>query len=207
MNHSYEDRVLALAGVFQAACLTDQTAWHGREDETERDAALGSLFQFNPGDVGEVFGGVRNLRTGLEAIARVMGKEGRPEDMRLTQYVIGLLNHARRIRKDDNMAKTLREGLERAAQQKSHFETWDEHVLSSLADVYSNTIGKLEPRIMVRGEPARLQNPRNVKMIRALLLAGIRAAVLWEQTGGSRWQLLFQRRKLGETAKGLAAAL
>lgn len=207
MNYTYEDRVLALAGVFQAACLTDQTAWYGREDETERDAALGSLFEFNAPDVPGIFGGARNLRSGLEIIARVMGKDGRQEDLRQTQYVIGLLNHARRVRKDDDMAKTLRDGLERAAQQKSHFETWDEHVLSSLADVYSNTIGKLEPRIMVRGEPARLQNPRNVKMIRALLLAGIRAAVLWEQTGGSRWQLLFQRRKLGDTARGLASGL
>lgn len=207
MNYTYEDRVLALAGVFQAAWLTDQTAWYGREDETERDAALGSLFAFNASDVPEIFGGARNLRTGLEIIARVMGKEGRQEDLRQAQYVIGLLNHARRVRKDDGMAGTLREGLERAARQKSHFESWDEHVLASLADIYSNTIGKLEPRIMVRGEPARLQNPRNVKMIRSLLLAGIRAGVLWEQTGGSRWQLLFQRRKLGDTARGLASSL
>ena len=207
MSYAYEDRVLALAGVFQAAHLTDQTAWHGREDETERDAALSSLFEFSAPDVPAIFGGARNLRTGLEIISRVMGKKGRQEDLRLTPYVIGLLNHARRIRKDDHMSEILRSGLERAAQQKSHFEEWDEHVLSSLADIYSNTVGTLEPRIMVRGEPARLQNPRNVKMIRALLLAGIRAAVLWEQTGGSRWQLLFQRRKLGDTARGLSSTL
>jgi high frequency lysogenization protein len=36
----------------------------------------------------------------------------------------------------------------------------------------------------------------NASKIRALLLAGIRAARLWRQLGGHRWQLVFSRRKL-----------
>ena len=41
-----------------------------------------------------------------------------------------------------------------------------------------------------------LQQPNNAAKIRALLLTGIRAARLWRQLGGHRWQLLFSRRKL-----------
>jgi high frequency lysogenization protein len=55
----------------------------------------------------------------------------------------------------------------------------------------------------VQGEPTFLQQSDNVNKIRALLLAGIRAAVLWRQKGGRRWQFIFQSNKILETAVNL----
>ena len=49
---------------------------------------------------------------------------------------------------------------------------------------------------MVKGEPPHLQNPDNINKIRALLLAGIRSAMLWRQVGGLRRHIIFNRRKL-----------
>ena len=49
-------------------------------------------------------------------------------------------------------------------------------------------------QIMVRGEPLYLQNSELAGQIRAMLLTGIRAAVLWRQCGGTKWSLLFGRR-------------
>ena len=43
--------------------------------------------------------------------------------------------------------------------------------------------------------------------IRACLLAGIRSAVLWRQVGGSKWQLLFHRKKLVQAAQQLYSTL
>jgi high frequency lysogenization protein len=40
-------------------------------------------------------------------------------------------------------------------------------------------------------------------MVRALLLAGIRSAVLLHQSGGTRLKLIFQRGKLFECAREL----
>jgi len=53
----------------------------------------------------------------------------------------------------------------------------------------------------VRRSGERLPNDDNAAKIRALLLAGIRAAVLWQQLGGSRWKLFWSRRKYVATAK------
>ncbi|MFB0933325.1 MAG: DUF489 family protein, partial [Pseudomonadales bacterium] len=39
--------------------------------------------------------------------------------------------------------------------------------------------------------------------IRALLLSGVRSAVLWHQLGGRRWQLLLQREGLKKSIKNL----
>ena len=66
----------------------------------------------------------------------------------------------------------------------------------ALADVYTETISTLQPRIMVKGEESVLRNSDSKSMIRALLLAGMRATVLWKQCGGSRTRLIFQRRKI-----------
>ena len=45
-----------------------------------------------------------------------------------------------------------------------------------------------------------LSNEDNAAAIRALLLAGVRSALFWRQLGGRRWQLLFFRNRLSNTA-------
>lgn len=206
MTYSIEDRVLALAGLVQAAWLTDRVAYTGSTEAAALDATLGSLFTFDAPDVAGVFGGHERLRQGLEILSRMLGNRGRPEELRLTRYLVSLMGHAQRALQNDDLMDAVRRGLERAEQQKSHFEGWDSPVVASLADIYVRTIGTLEPRIMISGEPARLQNPVNVDHIRALLLAGIRAAVLWRQTGGRKWQLVLSRRRLKEAADRILAA-
>ncbi len=47
---------------------------------------------------------------------------------------------------------------------------------------------------MVKGEEKFLSQTNNANKIRALLLSGIRSAVLWRQVGGNRWQLLLKRK-------------
>ncbi|HLU61656.1 MAG TPA: high frequency lysogenization protein HflD [Gammaproteobacteria bacterium] len=205
MTYSLEDRVLALAGLVQAVWLTDRVAYLGDADEAAVDASLGSLFTFDAPNVPAVFGGRGGVRRGLEILCRVLDNRGKPEDLRLTRYLVALAGHAQRSMRQPDLMDAVRRGLERAEQQKRHFEDWDANVVATLADVYVRTIGTLEPRIMISGEPARLQNPRNVDSIRALLLAGLRAAVLWQQTGGRKWQLVFSRRKLREAAERLLA--
>ena len=45
--------------------------------------------------------------------------------------------------------------------------------------IYVDVISPLGPRIQVTGSPAVLQSPQVQAKVRATLLAGIRAAVLW----------------------------
>jgi high frequency lysogenization protein len=66
-------------------------------------------------------------------------------------------------------------------------------------------ISPLGPRIQVTGSPAVLQSPQVQAKVRATLLAGIRAAVLWHQVGGGRLQLMFSRNRLTTQAKQILA--
>ena len=87
----------------------------------------------------------------------------------------------------------------------------DEHELTDivlireLAELYGKQVSTVSPRIMISGEPVYIQNPDNAARIRALLLGGIRNAMLWRQLGGTRKQLIFGRRKWVESARELLA--
>ena len=70
-----------------------------------------------------------------------------------------------------------------------------ESVVARIDGLYQDKISNLEPRIMVRGDQMHLQNSNNAAKVRTLLLAGIRAAVLWHQLGGSKWKLIMSRSK------------
>jgi high frequency lysogenization protein len=48
---------------------------------------------------------------------------------------------------------------------------------------------------VINGEVSYLKDPEKVTCIRALLLAGIRSAVLWRQKGGRRWEIVLSRNK------------
>jgi high frequency lysogenization protein len=59
---------------------------------------------------------------------------------------------------------------------------------------------------MIKGDQAHLSNVDNAAKIRALLLAGIRAALLWRQAGGDRWKLIFSRSAMQKEAQQLLKA-
>ena len=75
------------------------------------------------------------------------------------------------------------------------------NMIARLAEIYSNSISQLGPRIMIKGDQSHLANPDNAAKIRALLLAGVRAALLWRQAGGSRWNLIFARGAMQKEAQ------
>lgn len=79
--------------------------------------------------------------------------------------------------------------------------------MSAMAAIYVDVISPLGPRIQVTGSPAVLQSAQVQAKVRATLLAGIRAAVLWHQVGGGRLQLMFSRNRLTTQAKQILAHL
>ena len=80
---------------------------------------------------------------------------------------------------------------------------FDSQILNNLASIYSDVISPLGPKIQVAGNPVQLKQANNQHKVRALLLAGVRAAVLWRQLGGQRRQILFTRRKILANAEHL----
>ncbi|HET7396838.1 MAG TPA: high frequency lysogenization protein HflD [Gammaproteobacteria bacterium] len=196
MSRSLEDRVLALAGVVQAAALVNAVAHAGQTDERSLTSTLDSIIKTESADVPEVFGGIGGLSCGLRRLAALLGADSNPDDLPVLRYTLGLMQLQNKVMRRHKLAGRLEDGIDRARQQIRHFGTVHNNVLAGLADTYLQTAGTVQPRIMVTGNPVQLQNPRVINLVRSLLLGGLRAAVLWRQCGGSRWALLFMRASL-----------
>jgi high frequency lysogenization protein len=104
------------------------------------------------------------------------------------------------------MLERIRAGIDRAREQVAFFDITHNAVMAGLADCYRQTVSTLQPRVIINGDPVILENPDNQNRIRALLLAAIRAAVLWRQCGGGRLTLVLRRRALVEAAGDLLTA-
>jgi high frequency lysogenization protein len=101
------------------------------------------------------------------------------------------------------MAAQVQEKLQKAESLSRDFELSRQSMINKIDGVYQSTISTMTPRIMVQGEQTYLSNSDNASKIRTLLLAGIRAAVLWYQLGGNQWKLVFSRKKYLHSANHL----
>lgn len=207
MSNSLTDRTLALAGVFQAAWLVHQVATTGRCDESALETCINSVFNISPAQAESVYGSSLCLANGLRLIEENFASSPAERNLEITKYALSLLYLERKVAKRADLLNRVGEGIERAKTQLKHFPQTHPNILASLADTYSNTISTMTPRIIVSGEQGYLSNPDVANKVRAILLGGIRSAVLWSQCGGSRFALLFSRRKIIDEARRIHRSL
>jgi len=205
-QHTFNERTLALAGIFQAAMLVHSIATRGSADAHDLETCIKSLLVTDPGNTVDVYGRIDHLHTGLHAVIEHLDNNARQKQIEIARYVITLLHLQRKLLKRPDLLAILDNGITRARQQAEIFSPLHENVIANLADIYANTVSQIPPKIMVSGENNYLNNPVNANKIRALLLAGVRSAVLWSQTGGGRWQVLFRRRQFVQAARDLLEA-
>jgi len=196
MSYDDQDRMIAFAGIYQAAALVHQLATQGKSDTDALTSTLTSLFVENPETTEAVFGGFTGLTLGMRTLKTQMNGSQAPNEQRnlqLTQYVIGMIALENKLSKDPALVDKLFKKLSVPESQCKHFGLLHDNTLAGIALIYTDVVSQLHPKIMVRGSHGYLSQPNIANRIRALLLAGIRAAFLWKQVGGSRWQLLFKR--------------
>jgi high frequency lysogenization protein len=205
MSRSLHDQTLALAGIFQAAALVQQVAHSGQCADSSLETCIRSLFATDPASTLDVYGGeLKDLREGLSTLAGALSKQTRQQDIEVLRYSLNLLNLEAKLRRDKAMLDVIGSRIEQARHTASHFGYTHPNLIANLGSVYTDTISTFRLRIQVNGQPTILQQEENAARVRALLLAGIRSAVLWHQSGGRRWQLIFNRRKVIDIATELA---
>lgn len=207
-NNPYQDRVIALAGLMQAVSLVQKVAETGQVDNDELATMLNSLLALEASSTIDVYGKLENLRTGLYEFNQQLTKKKSPRDVMLLRYAIGLLHLERKLIKRPAMLDLISREIEQIPQQVEYFgRLTSPQVVARFAGIYERTISELKPVVKVFGDAGHLQQPDNVNKVRALLLAGIRAAVLWRQKGGNRWQFIFASNKLLNTCTDLSRSI
>nr|WP_225998399.1 MULTISPECIES: high frequency lysogenization protein HflD [Vibrio] len=185
--------------------MVQQVAKDGRCDKDAFEASLNAILNTNPANTVGVFGREANLKLGLECL--VKGIDSTPAGSDITRYIISLMALERKLSARNDSMSQLGDRIQTAERQTEHFDLFDEQMISNLASIYLDVVSPIGPRIQVSGTPAVLQQTSSQHKVRALLLSGIRSAVLWRQVGGKRRHLIFGRKKMIEQAQILLARM
>jgi len=204
MKRPLKEQTLAFAGVLQVGELVRQIAAGGQCSQQSARDSINSLFARNPESTEAVFDGLEGIRLGL-TMTNEMATQGSDDARQAMAYASGLLRLAMLLRKDSERQSSMERslGLVEPAWHNAE-DALDPSVVAQLADIYKQEISTLPLRIQVHGDPTYLKQDEKVSLIRALLLAGVRAGFLWFQLGGRPWRLLFQRGKMFRIAAELA---
>ena len=203
--NEHENQTLALAGMFQAAALVDELALHGNCTTTAFDCSVDSLFTINAATTREALGDISCLSRGFEALGDYLGGEKRTPGRNIAYYLLTMLKLSTQVLRNDELAAELLNGLQRIEVRSSEFEMSRASVINKIDGLQQDCISALNPRILVRGDQNYLRNDDTAARVRALLLAGIRCGVLWQQLGGSKWQLFWRRKKYVANARKFLA--
>ena len=200
MYKNDSNRCIALAALCQAADLVRGLARDGEYSAAHAEPLLQSLMKTDAEDPLEIYGGRHSLKHGYDVLIDQLGN-AHHKDIDVTRYVIGLLSLEPKLAKNKQLMAELSRRINDAKRQVEHFSIQDSSVVANLASTYIDIVSSLGPRLQVAGKRDYLQIPSNQEKIRALLLSGIRAAVLWRQLGGKKRHLIFRRNKLVTEAK------
>ena len=194
INQQLKEQTLALAGVFQAAALVHQAATTGQWSGYAAEQSIQSLFELHPETTEDIYTGEYGVNLGLKSLHSALS--GKQTDTQSLAYAIELLQLEKQYRKNNKMRRLVGQSLINIQHLGTDEDNpWDTRA-EALAELYQQTISTLSSRIMVSGKPVYLQNERTLGWIRSLLFAGLRSARLWVQLGGSRFDLMFGRKKI-----------
>ncbi len=204
MQDKIENIVISLAGMLQATTLILELSQKGKIDDQAFETCIYSIFQTDPTDVASVYGGLDHIKLGLEKVITTFDplfKAGRLQN----RYLLSLIHLQKKLARSPHLLQILKQRLKQTQKQVDYFSLTHPTVISNLADIYSSTINTFRFRVVILGSSRILHAKENTEKIRALLLAGIRSATLWRQSGGSRLQMLFMRTNIKNTAETLLA--
>lgn len=202
----FQDISIALAGVCQSAALVHQFAHKGFVNQDDFRISLMSLSKREPETLLDVFGNdLSHLNLGLETLLAQLGGNKGQIDGEISRYWLGSLALSQKLDKNPDAKLELSHRLNLLERQLPLYDNdiLHEQMIANIASIYSDIISPLGGRIQVFGREDLLTRTDIQNRVRAALLAGIRASILWQQVGGSKWQFLFSRKKLLKATQSL----
>ncbi len=207
-HHPITNQTVALAGIAQSCSLVHQLAVSGTADMPAQGASLSSILKVDAPSALDVYGGLAGVSYGLNHLRMHLSGKGRQNGAQggaQARYAAQLMYLQRQLANRPDLSRQIGAGIGKVQAQVEHFGILHPNVQANLADLYQSTLSTIHPRILVVGDQQHLSNQAVANRIRAILLAGVRAAMLWRQYGGSRWRLLFLKGNVLAEAERLLA--
>lgn len=203
---------IALAALFQSAAQIQRIARLGTVDEKAIAPLMRALVITNPQTIDEIYDPKKVLPGLNQLLTSLYPKEAtQPKNAELIKVGFSIMGLASSLEKQDPVLKqldhevdVLRENvltLHPDYESASESILMDYDVIKLYSKIYSSLISPNFPKLIIYGEESFLRRPELQEMIRALLLSGIRASILWNQVGGKRYTLMFRYKDIIECAR------
>lgn len=212
-NNIYSE-TLALAALFQSAAQIQRVARTGSVDEHTIAPLMRALVITDPDAIEDIYDPKR-LESGLnQLLTSLYPKEAaQPKNAELIKIAFSILGLVSNLEKQDMIYIQLDREVDslRSNVLLMHpdYETEEDNILMDYdviklySGIYSNLISPNFPKLIIYGEEHYLRRTELQEMIRALLLSGIRASILWHQVGGKRYSLMFRYKDIIECARNV----
>ncbi len=200
-QHRFYESNIALAGLCQASALVKKIARGSEFDNQTLMTSLNSITITNSENTEQVFGDTSQLTLGYQTLIAQLSGQSTNKDVEITRYIANLLSIERKLSSSKKSMAALGERISNVQRQQLHLDLTINQELSNLASIYTDVVSPVARKIQVAGDPEMLKLPDNQHRVRALLLAGVRAAVLWRQLGGKRRHILFSRQQIIDSAE------
>lgn len=201
MSDNKNSQVMAFAAMCQCVQLVHNLARGKTIDDQQWEICINSIMITDPEGSQDIYPSSSDLFLGFKTLIGQLSDSGESRSVEVTKYVAGLIALERKLMKSPNSLAMLAQRVDQVKRQLNHFSINEQCVISNLAAIYSEIISPLGSKIQISGAPAQLQKKIVQERIRALLLAGVRAAVFWRQMGGKRRHLLLARKEIVKNAQ------
>jgi high frequency lysogenization protein len=194
MSSIHHDKTLALAAIFQAAGLVHALAKTGRCDENAEQAFIKTSLVLDTDDSTAIYGSPAALNNGLRWLKSCLTDgSGLEDSSSIVRLTLSILQAEKHFRQHPEAQHLLRKHL-----VNLNANPIEDHrqLTEALAKAYVDGLSILRFRIQIHGDSRHLQSYGMAERIRAILLAGIRGAWLWQRLGGRRWHLLITRGQI-----------
>jgi high frequency lysogenization protein len=146
-----------------------------------------------------VFGGLGGVRSGLKLIELGVFNSPEMSHLEVLRYMMSILQLQKQLYTDQQKFSQFGQAIDRL----SSFS--EDDLANAFSEVYQTHISVLRPQIIVQGEQEHLQQDGVPEKVRTMLLAAVRSAVLWQQKGGGKFRLVWERTRMRQAAKSLLA--
>ena len=158
---SIGNKTIALAGMHLALNDVQRIAWHADYHYADIDTSIRSLFVRDPKDYLEVYGSLENLKPGLTALNTSFREKHDKQALERARYMVNLMLLSKKVSKDNVLAKQVETTLNILEVAASDISNQRDYIIEKIAQLYQNTLSKINPRIIVYGKPENLNNNDN----------------------------------------------
>ncbi len=191
------ERTVALAGVLQACSEVRSLARRGVADPQCYESCMTSILVLDAVNTPAVYGGITGVSVGLKLVADGAMQSTDEANLELLRYTMSILQLQNQLYRNQAKFQEFANEIERLSSFSS------EELPQECSRIYQSYISIMQPQVIVQGEEVHLQNPDVPPQIRSLLLAALRSAVLWQQKGGSKFRLIWERTRMKNSARAL----